>query len=156
MIGNDIIDLEKAKRESDWQRRGFLDKLFTSGEQQLIWSSGNAELMIWNLWSRKEAAYKIYNRQSGERFFSPRRFVCGVDSVIFEGHRYYTQTQINAEFKGFTRVQINFALGKAYDDLTKPRKGQHEANGQPTTDNGSEARQSDPEGHPGDTLPSHR
>ena len=52
--------------------------------------------------------------------------------------------------------KITDRLGKGYDDLTKPRKGQHETNGQPTTDNGSEARQSDPEGHPGDTLPSHR
>ncbi|WP_332368793.1 hypothetical protein [Spirosoma telluris] len=29
MIGNDIVDLTQAKQESNWQRKGFLHKLFT-------------------------------------------------------------------------------------------------------------------------------
>ena len=33
MIGNDIIDLALAKKENNWQRKGFLDKLFTPKEQ---------------------------------------------------------------------------------------------------------------------------
>lgn len=98
MIGNDIVDLAKAKKDSNWQRRGFLDKLFTTEEQQLILSSENPEEMVWNLWSRKEAAYKIYNRQSGERFFNPKRFVCGDDTVVFGTHQYYTKTQITPDF----------------------------------------------------------
>jgi phosphopantetheinyl transferase (holo-ACP synthase) len=98
MIGNDIVDLAKAKKESDWQRSRFLDKLFTSKEQKLILSSENSELMVWNLWSRKEAAYKIYNRQSGERFFNPKKFVCEADKVIFGNHLYHIQTQITPHF----------------------------------------------------------
>lgn len=47
-------------------------------------------------------------------------------------------------------------LGKAYDDLAKPRKGTHETNGQPTTDNGSEAGQGHATGHPGNPLPADR
>lgn len=98
MIGNDIVDLAKAKKESHWQRKGFLDKLFTIEEQQLILTSQNPEQMVWNLWSRKEAAYKIYNRQTGERFFNPKRFVCEADEVVFEANHYYTQTQITSDF----------------------------------------------------------
>ncbi|MEK8181143.1 4'-phosphopantetheinyl transferase superfamily protein [Flavobacterium buctense] len=98
MIGNDIVDLAKAKKESNWQRKGFLDKLFTEKEQELILTSDNPEQMVWHLWSRKEAAYKIYNRQTGERFFNPKCFVCEADEVVFGHYKYYTQTQITPDF----------------------------------------------------------
>ena len=29
MIGNDVIDLQQSRQESNWQRKGFLEKLFT-------------------------------------------------------------------------------------------------------------------------------
>ena len=98
MIGNDIVDLALAKQESNWQRKGFLDKLFTANEQQLVLSSSNPELMVWNLWSRKEAAYKIYNRMSGQRLFNPIRFECKDDKVCFGNTVYYTQTHITTDY----------------------------------------------------------
>jgi phosphopantetheinyl transferase (holo-ACP synthase) len=76
MIGNDIVDLAKAKKDSNWKRAGFLDKLFTKKEQELILSAVNPELIVWNLWSRKEAAYKIYNRITGIRAFIPLQLSC--------------------------------------------------------------------------------
>jgi hypothetical protein len=33
MIGNDVVDLALAQKESNWKRKGFLNKLFTSVEQ---------------------------------------------------------------------------------------------------------------------------
>ena len=36
MIGNDIIDLSLAETESNWQRKGFLEKQFTAKEQAII------------------------------------------------------------------------------------------------------------------------
>ncbi|MGL2964153.1 4'-phosphopantetheinyl transferase family protein [Flavobacterium sp. RSB2_4_14] len=98
MIGNDIVDLALAHQESNWQRKGFLDKLFTAHEQQLILSFNNTELMVWNLWSRKEAAYKIYNRMSGQRVFNPIQFECDDDKVLFGDLVYYTQTQITSDY----------------------------------------------------------
>jgi phosphopantetheinyl transferase (holo-ACP synthase) len=76
MIGNDIVDLAKAKKDSNWKRAGFLDKLFTKNEQELILSAVNPELVVWNLWSRKEAAYKIYNRITRIRAFIPLQLSC--------------------------------------------------------------------------------
>ena len=32
-IGNDIVDLSLAKIQSNWQRKGFLEKQFTQKEQ---------------------------------------------------------------------------------------------------------------------------
>ena len=76
MIGNDVIDLALAQKESNWKRKGFLDKIFTQKEQLLISNSQNPELMVWNLWSRKEAAYKIYNRQTQNRAYIPKQLEC--------------------------------------------------------------------------------
>lgn len=103
MIGNDIIDLALAEKESNWQRKGFLHKLFTAQEQSLIKSSINQEITIWNLWSRKEAAYKIYNRQTGIRKYNPIQFECfdldiEIGKVVAENQVFYTKTEISSEY----------------------------------------------------------
>jgi phosphopantetheinyl transferase (holo-ACP synthase) len=76
MIGNDVIDLDLARIDSDWQRRGFLEKIFTAAEQELIFNHEIPEIMVWVLWSKKEAAYKIYNRMTSQRAYSPLFFEC--------------------------------------------------------------------------------
>jgi phosphopantetheinyl transferase (holo-ACP synthase) len=83
MIGNDIVDLELAHKESNWKRNGFLDKIFTQNEQLLILNAKNPEVMVWNLWSRKEAAYKIYNRKTQIREYIPLQLEC-FDGAIIE------------------------------------------------------------------------
>ncbi|WP_316768921.1 4'-phosphopantetheinyl transferase superfamily protein [Pedobacter frigiditerrae] len=98
MLGNDIVDLDKANTESNWKRKGYLDKLFSSNEQQEILSSSNPETMVWLFWSMKEAAYKIVNRETLERFYSPKKFDVtsnGNDgTVTFEGKTFYTKSEI--------------------------------------------------------------
>jgi hypothetical protein len=36
--------------------------------------------MVWNLWSRKEAAYKIYNRATGIRGYFPLNLECAYEN----------------------------------------------------------------------------
>lgn len=103
MIGNDIVDLALARKESNWIRKGFLDKIFTKKEQVVIKAAVNPEIMVWNLWSRKEAAYKIYNRQTGIRGYIPLKLECVFDLdnsgiVMCNNVRYYTQTKITNEY----------------------------------------------------------
>jgi phosphopantetheinyl transferase (holo-ACP synthase) len=103
MIGNDIVDLALAQKESNWRRKGFLDKIFSSSEQLLILNSDNPEIVVWNLWSRKEAAYKVYNRQTGIRGFFPLKLVCNYEdsingTVFINGYIYYTQTEVTKEY----------------------------------------------------------
>lgn len=107
MIGNDIVDLALAQKESNWKRKGFLDKIFTSNEQLLILNARNPTIMVWNLWSRKEAAYKIYNRQTQIRGYFPIQLECFdleiIDSVIFgkiviKDLVYFTKTVITNQF----------------------------------------------------------
>ena len=100
MIGNDIIDLELAQSESNWQRPGFLQKLFTTGEQKMILEHPNPETAVWILWSIKESAYKIYNRMTGQRAFIPHRIKCQFDSSDYSGQAelentvYFTKTYV--------------------------------------------------------------
>jgi phosphopantetheinyl transferase (holo-ACP synthase) len=119
MIGNDIVDLALAKKESNWQRNRFLDKIFTENEQQIILNDVNPEIMVWNLWSRKEAAYKIYNRETGIRGYFPLQLECFYENttlgtVSIKEKIYFTQSQIEndsiytiavAEKKHFDKIE---------------------------------------------------
>ena len=71
MIGNDVVDLVLAQKESNWKRKGFLNKLFTSFEQDLIQKAPNQEEMVWVLWSIKESVYKAYQRINFNEGFYP-------------------------------------------------------------------------------------
>lgn len=100
MIGNDVVDLALAKAESNWQRKGYLDKLFTTKEQNLILSSENPTIMVWILWSRKEAVYKIIRQENGLRGFYPLKientnYESGI--VRFGEKKYYTKTVLKDE-----------------------------------------------------------
>ncbi|RZJ72743.1 4'-phosphopantetheinyl transferase superfamily protein [Flavobacterium sp.] len=102
MIGNDVVDLKAAKAQSDWRRKGFLEKLFLEPEIRLIQNSENPDISVWNLWSRKEAAYKIFNRQTGIRKFNPTFFACAdlnpESNVRFGNEIVYSKTEVNPEF----------------------------------------------------------
>ena len=63
MIGNDIVDLELAAVQSNWRRKGFLEKVFTASEREIISSGEDPDLTVWLLWSMKEAAYKAHQRR---------------------------------------------------------------------------------------------
>jgi phosphopantetheinyl transferase (holo-ACP synthase) len=94
MIGNDIVDLERARVESNWQRSGFLGKLFTADEQRLIQLSTDPGTMVWTLWSMKESAYKLIVRRTGRPFFAPQKLVCYVtelDRHTLAGSVFYQQ-----------------------------------------------------------------
>ena len=106
MIGNDIIDLAQSRAESNWRRKGFIVKLFTAKEQLLIKNYAKPETMVWLLWSMKEAAYKIYNRQTKIREFSPRKLSCAINSlhtnyafgkVVCNDNVYYTKSIFSLE-----------------------------------------------------------
>lgn len=106
MIGNDVVDLALARRESNWKRRGFMEKIFMLKEREIILKSDNPQTCLWILWSMKEAAYKIYNRQTGIRAFIAHKLECSL--VYLSQHKaegvvrcginiYFTQTEITEE-----------------------------------------------------------
>lgn len=103
MIGNDVVDLKLSRKESNWQRKGLWDKIFTKNEQNFIHKSEIQEATVWNLWSRKEAVYKIWNRETGIRKHNPIQFECfdlysEIGKVIFENQVFFTKTEIGSEY----------------------------------------------------------
>ncbi|WP_456441972.1 4'-phosphopantetheinyl transferase family protein [Psychroserpens sp.] len=103
MIGNDIVDLKQAAKDSNWKRPRFLNKVFTQKEQSIISSSENKNQMVWLLWSMKEAAYKAYVREFKQRFFNPKRIQCQLglcnEGVVRINHKiYYLRTLITSEY----------------------------------------------------------
>ena len=114
MIGNDIIDLSLAKTQSNWQRKGFLHKQFSSQEQALIYNSEHPLMSVWRLWSMKEATYKAVVQQQNRRFFAPKKFDCTLNSategvVHFKGQAVTCTTTITGAYiyssVGNTHVQ---------------------------------------------------
>jgi phosphopantetheinyl transferase (holo-ACP synthase) len=99
-IGNDIVDLKLAETESNWRRKGFLEKQFTHIEQDEILNSEHPFLKVWLFWSMKEAAYKCYTQRVEKRFFAPKKFECSLFSkeeglVVYEDTKFYTTTSCN-------------------------------------------------------------
>lgn len=133
MIGNDVVDLQLARTESNWKRKGFLQKLFTESEQAMILQHHDPEIMVWVLWSMKEAAYKIYNRETGVRAFIPHKLECSISindessisgRVVFETFEYDTVTTIDdgiidtiATIKGCSAVETQLS------DINKDSSG---------------------------------
>ncbi|MBK5193381.1 MAG: 4-phosphopantetheinyl transferase family protein [Flavobacteriaceae bacterium] len=108
MIGNDIVDFNTAALQSNWQRRGFLEKLFTKNEQSLILNSEFPERRLWLLWAMKEATYKAHQRRFKLfRSFNPKQLNCEIidaenNSVLGkvqnQDFSYYTQTYIGEDY----------------------------------------------------------
>lgn len=102
MIGNDIVDIAKAKEDSNWQRPRFLDIIFTENEQKFIKNSEDSFLTVWHLWSIKEAAYKLYTQINPSRFYNPKKFECSINDtsgvVKFQNFKCITKTKITTDY----------------------------------------------------------
>lgn len=107
MIGNDIVDLRQAMLESNWRRKGYLDKLFSTKEQNWILKAKDQTQMVWLLWSMKESAYKIHSRRNNWRAFAPLKLICQTleikgervtGSVQCENITFFTQSMLSQHF----------------------------------------------------------
>lgn len=128
-IGHDLIDLQLAKKESDIFRRGYLQKVLTENEQGFLYKSRDIALSFWQMWSMKEAVYKILRQKGEERGYYPKKIevlsfelIHGV--VSYKQHLFYTQTSISSDyietialedchhFKNILRLKNNVILNK--------------------------------------------
>lgn len=125
MIGNDIVDLHRADADSNWRRKGYLQKVFSKEEQQLIQTAANPCQMVWLLWSMKEAVYKIHSRRKNWHVFAPVKLVCtevkihgtcATGVVVCQRLKYFTQSTVNPEFI-HTMAGESFPLEAARIDI---------------------------------------
>lgn len=134
MIGNDIVDLNASRKESNWQRKGWMQKIFSQQEQEAIRLSTDREQMVWLFWSMKEAAYKIFNRNSGETSYSPAAFQCSITTinqhtalgkVQHKGLIYHTHTIFKTDYI-HTVAKPEKIRNKAHTTILGPMNGQPE------------------------------
>lgn len=93
MIGNDIIDLSASTKESNWKRKGYLNKIYTESEQVLINTSTNPDTIVWLLWSIKEATYKANNRITKLKEYAPTKIECKINNI--EKNLYWSTSSYN-------------------------------------------------------------
>lgn len=99
MIGNDIVDLRIASMQSNWRRKGWLQKIFTEQEQVRIRDAANADQMVWKLWSMKEATYKAHLRNFNlSRRYNPWDYACTDTTVYIGEHQYNTITKYTERY----------------------------------------------------------
>lgn len=100
MIGNDIVDIKVAKQQSNWQRRGWLQKICTNTEQKDIIDSKKPETLVWKYWSMKEAAYKAHQRRFKlPPVFNPKSFECTMGGKVYvDDFVYKANTKINNRY----------------------------------------------------------
>lgn len=129
MIGNDIVDFVQAHKDSNWRRRGWLDKIFVPEEQKWIENTDNPDHMVWLLWSMKEAVYKAHQRtlQHAPRY-NPKSFVCSSlattnsflktgqsqskGRIYTAGYCYETTSVMTTDFVHTTACLTTFLIGK--------------------------------------------
>lgn len=125
MTGNDIADLSLARAESNWRRKGWLDKICTPAEQLYIQQSHKPDTMLWRLWTMKESAYKIFVRTNGQRSFAPLKFQCSllstVAGLVTHGqHVYKTNSVFTDEYIHSTASAAHAAFPPVCSIVTLP------------------------------------
>lgn len=108
MIGNDVVDLNLAFSTTNRNRKGYLQKLFTTPEQAIILNSSDPDKDLWLLWAMKEATYKAHQRRFNlPRSFNPTRFSCEIGErrgtsvygiVKVETLIYFTKTSVKTDY----------------------------------------------------------
>ncbi|MGE5861797.1 MAG: 4'-phosphopantetheinyl transferase superfamily protein [Ignavibacteria bacterium] len=135
MVGNDIVDLAAAEKESNWRRSGFLEKVFTAKEQAYISNFHNQHLMVWLLWSMKESAYKIFVQENFTRLLAPLKFQCNINTdtegnfsgeVLLNKNSYSTFSKISSEKISTTAYSKTFPVNFLSGDLIFSKTRQNE------------------------------
>ncbi|MFO7746119.1 MAG: 4'-phosphopantetheinyl transferase superfamily protein [Psychroflexus sp.] len=104
MIGNDIVDLAKAKEESNIFRPRYLEKVCSTTEVNLVLSNANSITNFWRIWTMKECAYKAFQRKfSIKTIFNPFAFTCQFEDsefgrVSFQNYQLSVETIQTDEF----------------------------------------------------------
>ena len=117
MIGNDVVDIALASKQSNWKRPGFLKKIFTIPEQSCIFNSDNPDVLAWLIWSMKESAYKIVVQQNHIRFFAPLRFECLIRNCVnnhYSGYVFFENFIFETSSEYFNMVIFTLARAANY------------------------------------------
>ncbi|MES2827505.1 MAG: 4'-phosphopantetheinyl transferase superfamily protein [Bacteroidota bacterium] len=137
MIGIDIVDLAQAEKDSNWKRSGYLNKLFTTEEQFMISSDIQPDILVWLLWTMKEAAYKIHSNHNKLREFAPVKLVCSnliiyddtaTGNVSYNDQLYFTKSIIAGDYIHSISAQTKQELETVHIEILPNSNGNRPGN----------------------------
>lgn len=73
-VGNDIVDITSVEILNKFHDRRFLQRVFTPAEIACLDGCKRPDLVLWFLWSAKEAAYKALKKYDESAVFAHRQF----------------------------------------------------------------------------------
>jgi hypothetical protein len=73
-IGNDIVDLTDPGNIGKSSDNRFLQRVFTTPEQERIAVAGDPDTVMWALWAAKETAYKVVRKLNSLAASTPRLY----------------------------------------------------------------------------------
>ncbi|MFP2994542.1 4'-phosphopantetheinyl transferase superfamily protein [Spongiivirga sp. MCCC 1A20706] len=125
MIGNDVVDFEQALIDGAYNRPRFLDKAFNLDEKNQILDSIDSHKQACIFWAVKEAAYKSYFRETGNRFLNPKRIKLHLKHyqnkptvvVTIESSKYFVRINLNTNHVVATAQSINAPPKSFYNQL---------------------------------------
>lgn len=104
-LGNDVVDLTGPRTRGKAQDARFLARVCTPAERARIVAAPPQERdrLLWQVWSAKEAAFKVARKRLGRPAFSPARFEtsfasAGEGEVRFRGWAVPVAWQVSADF----------------------------------------------------------
>jgi len=132
MIGNDIVDIQETRKTTNWERPRFMQKVFSTHEQKTIYASIDPFSTVWQFWSMKESAYKVFIQSGGDHFFNPSKIECRiVDSkngqVKVGNISLITKTLVNENYLFTTAAIENDAINTRIFQLAE-KNHKHQSN----------------------------
>lgn len=73
-VGNDVVDLTHPENRGKSQDQRFLNRVFTTDEQNLISKSSSPDATLWALWAAKESAYKVCHKVNHKISSIPKHY----------------------------------------------------------------------------------
>jgi len=73
-VGNDVVDLTHPENKGKSQDQRFLNRVFTTDEQNLISKSSSPDATLWALWAAKESAYKVCHKVNHKISSIPKHY----------------------------------------------------------------------------------
>ena len=80
-IGNDIVDLTDPHNMGKSRNTRFINRVFTTHEQEVISRAHNQDAVLWALWAGKETAYKLVKKHDHSATSVPRLYEVSLDHV---------------------------------------------------------------------------
>lgn len=125
LVGNDIVDLNKAGYPDKHKNSRFVTRVFSEQEQTAIFNSANQDLTLWMIWAAKETAFKLISKISGPPVFSHKKFQTvlqlfkNLDGISVEAAAQVTYAKQIFDLKIFANIECVHAVGSVQRDGKK-------------------------------------